>query len=351
MLRRFILESLVHWVSEYHVDGFRFDLMGIHDLETMQHIRDTLRKIKPDILLYGEGWTAGSSPVPDADRALKANMHLLPGIAAFSDELRDGIKGHVFHPEEKGFVSSKTDLAESVRFGIAGGVFHPQVRYEAVNYSKKPWATEPGQTIVYASCHDNHTLWDRLTVANPEQPEPARMAMQVMALGIVLTSQGIPFLHAGCEFLRTKQGVENSFESPDAINYLDWVRRDQYNGVVTYVSNLINLRRNHPAFRLGNASAIRSHLTFHPHSESGIISYSLDAVPGEPWKHIYVVLNGTGSDQAFTLPYAFWKTVVDGEQVTLNPEQGFTGNNGRIKPFSILVLQTSEHLPEPNLKE
>jgi pullulanase len=351
MFRKFIIESLLHWVNEYHIDGFRFDLMGIHDLKTMESIRDTLKKVKPDILLYGEGWTAGGSPLPENERAVKANIHQLPGIAAFSDEVRDGIKGHVFTPSDKGFVSGKYDLAESVRFGVVGGVFHPQINYQKVNYAKSPWAMEPNQTIIYASCHDNHTLWDRLEIANPNVSVQDRISMQKLALGIVLTSQGISFLHAGSEFLRTKNGVENSFESSDVVNQLDWERRDENVNVTNYIRNLIQLRKTHPAFRLGNASDIRQHLTFSDEQLDGLIIYKIENAPSEPWKYIYVILNGSDKDQNINIPFADWKLVVDENHVFLNPENGFKGRNAKVKPFSMLILKCEEYLIEPNLKE
>lgn len=351
MFRKFMIESLLYWVNEYHIDGFRFDLMGIHDIKTMEIIRDSLQKVKPDILLYGEGWTAGGSPLPDEQRAIKSNLKRLPGIAAFSDEVRDGIKGHVFTPAEKGFISGKYELAESVRYGIVGGVFHPQIHYGQVNYTKVPWANEPGQTVVYASCHDNHTLWDRLAIANPGLSQMERVSMQKLALGIVLTSQGISFLHAGCEFLRTKNGVENSFESPDSINQLDWELRDKNAAISDYVSNLIQLRKTHPAFRMGNASNIRQHLTFDAVQPEGLIIYRIENAPDEPWKNIQVIFNGTDKNQPVQVPFADWKTVADDNHVFLNPKNGFKGRNVIVKPFSMLILQCEEYLVEPNLKE
>jgi pullulanase len=351
MFRKFMIESLLYWVNEYHIDGFRFDLMGIHDLKTMELIRDTLIKVKPDILLYGEGWTAGGSPLPENKRAIKSNIKDLTGIAAFSDEIRDGLKGHVFTPTEKGFISGKNDLAESVRFGIVGGVFHPQINYDKVNYTKAPWALEPNQTVVYSSCHDNHTLWDRLEISNPAVSVQDRISMQKLAIGIVLTSQGISFLHAGCEFLRTKNGVENSFESSDAINQMDWVRKDSNILVADYVQKLIQLRKTHPAFRLGNAADIRQHITFSKEPKDGLVEYSIENAPNEPWKIIHVMINGTDEDQNVNFPYADWKTIVDDQNVFLKPDGGFKGRSAKIKPFSMLILQCDEHLIEPNLKE
>jgi pullulanase len=325
--------------------------MGIHDLKTMELIRDTLIKVKPDILLYGEGWTAGGSPLPDNKRAIKSNIQTLTGIAAFSDEIRDGLKGHVFTPSEKGFISGKHDLAESVRFGIVGGVFHPQINYNKVNYTKAPWAVEPNQTVVYTSCHDNHTLWDRLEIANPTVSVQDRTSMQKLAIGIVLTSQGISFLHAGCEFLRTKNGVENSYESPDAINQMDWVRKDANSMVMDYVQKLIQLRKTHPAFRLGNAADIRQHITFSKDPKEGLIEFSIEKAPNEPWKYIHIMINGTDKDQNVSFPYADWRTIVEDQNVFLMPNGGFKGRSAKIKPFSMLILQCDEYLIEPNLKE
>jgi pullulanase len=175
--------------------------------------------------------------------------------------------------------------------------------------------------------------------------------MQKLALGIVLTSQGISFLHAGCEFLRTKNGVENSFESPDAINQLDWVRRDENVAVTHYIQQLIKLRKTHPAFRLGNASDIRQHLTFSKEQPDGMIAYRIENVLNEPWKYILAIFNGTEYDQNINFPFAEWKIVADDNHVFLNPKNGFKAGNAKVKPFSMLILTCDEYLIEPNLKE
>jgi len=149
MFRKFMLESMKYWVQEYHIDGFRVDLMGVHDIETMNLISKELYKIKPDILIYGEGWTAGSSPLPDSLRAIKANAAKLDRIAVFSDDIRDGIKGSVFEHTDKGFASGKPGMEESVKFGIVASCNHPQVDYNKVNYSKASYAKHPYQTIYF----------------------------------------------------------------------------------------------------------------------------------------------------------------------------------------------------------
>ncbi|MCB0638395.1 MAG: type I pullulanase, partial [Lewinella sp.] len=239
MVRKFIVESMVYWAREYHLDGFRVDLMGIHDIETMNEAALALRRIDPTIFVYGEGWTAGGSPLPDSLRALKQNVPQMDYVAAFSDEVRDAIKGHVFTHDAPGFISGQEDLAESLKFGIVGGTEHPQLDYAAVNYTDAPWAPEPTRCIVYASCHDNHTLWDRLSLSRPDATEAERIRMDKLAAAIVLTSQGVPFLHLGADFLRTKQGVENSYESPDSINQIDWSRKAAYLEVFNYYQDLV----------------------------------------------------------------------------------------------------------------
>ncbi|MEJ2004008.1 MAG: type I pullulanase [Cyclobacteriaceae bacterium] len=250
MMRKYMIESVKYWATEYHLDGFRFDLMGIHDISTMNAIADELRAIDPTIFIYGEGWTAGSSPLPETERALKKNTYLMPHVAAFSDDLRDGLKGNVFEHEDRGFASGKKDMKESVKFGIVASTEHPQVDYSAVNYSASAWAAEPSQTINYVSCHDNHTLYDRLINSMPGASEDEIARMHRLANTVVLTSQGIPFLHAGVDFMRTKQGVENSYQSPDSINAIDWNRKTIYKDHFIYYRDLIALRKGHPAFRM-----------------------------------------------------------------------------------------------------
>ena len=250
MMRKFMLESVLYWVKEYHIDGFRFDLMGVHDIETMNIISDELHKIKPDILLYGEGWTAGASPLPDSTRALKKNAAKLHNIAVFSDDIRDGIKGSVFDIKDRGFASGKKGMEESVKFGIVAASNHPQVNLSKVNYSKEAYSKAPWNVITYCECHDNNTLWDKLSLSYPDASKEDITKMQQLSLTIVLTSQGIPFLHAGTEFLRNKNGVENSYNSGDSINEIDWSLKSKNIATFNLVQQLIKMRKAHPAFRM-----------------------------------------------------------------------------------------------------
>ncbi len=315
MVRKFIRESVEYWADEYHVDGFRFDLMGIHDIATMNDISETLHGIDPSILLYGEGWTAGDSPLPESQQATKVHTPQLINIAAFSDDVRDALKGSVFDAEERGFVSGATDVAESVRFGIVGATAHPQISYDSVNYSHAPWARQPAQCVNYVSCHDNHTLWDRLQLSNPGDPPRVRESMQRLALATVLTSQGIPFVHAGTEMLRSKGGDENSYQSSDAVNAIKWEKKGQHARTVAYVRDLIALRKAHPAFRIGETALIARHLTFTDAGDDQLIAYRLQNAPGDDWTDIYVVLNGYQTRHRHTLPEGEWRQVVDGDRV------------------------------------
>lgn len=316
MMRQYMIESMKYWVEEYHIDGFRVDLMGIHDIETMNQISAELHQIDPGIFIYGEGWTAGSSPLPDSLRAIKANTYRLDRVAAFSDDFRDALKGSVFDHADKGFISGKPGLEESVKFGIVASTEHPQIDYSKVNYSKAPWAKEPFQTITYVDCHDNHTLWDKLAISCPDVSESDRIRMQKLAGAMVLTSQGIPFMHAGVEMLRSKQGVENSFNSSDSINRIDWSRKTTYEAVYSYFKGLIQLRKNHPAFRMPTAELIRTHLKFLDVSEKNLVVYLLkDHANGDSWSKILVVLNGSSKAETISLPPGKWKVVVTGDEV------------------------------------
>lgn len=343
MMRKFIIESVKYWATEYHLDGFRFDLMGIHDIETMNQVSAALREIDPSIIVYGEGWTAGSSPLPDDQRALKANTSQLNGIAAFSDDIRDAIKGHVFTHEERAFVSARPGLEESIKFGIVASTQHPGVDYSAINYSKKAWAKNPAQTVTYVSCHDNHTLWDRLQISNPEASEAERISMHKLAGAIVLTSQGITFLHAGVEMLRTKNGVENSFESPDSINQIDWSRKSKYPEVFEYFQGLIALRKNHPAFRMPTTEMLVQHLQFLETSEDNLMAYRItDHANGDSWKDILILFNGNKTTKTINIPNGEWTIAVNGKKVDEAGLGNISNAKATLPAHSALVLFKKE---------
>lgn len=292
MFRKFMVESVKYWVQEYHIDGFRFDLMAIHDIETINLIAKELRQMKPNIILLGEGWTSGASPLPDEQKALKHNAFKMDNVAVFSDDIRDAIKGSVFNHQDSGFISNKHNEKMSIQFGLVGAIQHPDIDYQKVNYSKAPYATQPFQMIAYNECHDNHTLWDRLLNSHPKDSEYMRKERYKVAMSIVLLSQGVPFVHAGQEFCRTKKGVENSYKSPDSINAMDWERLEVFKDVHTKVKDLIRIRKLHPAFRLGDAALVQKHVRFID-APSGIIHMVIKDAPNDKWKEIHVFFNAT----------------------------------------------------------
>lgn len=307
MFRKFMVESVLYWVKEYHIDGFRFDLMGVHDIATMNLISDTLHTIKPDILLYGEGWTAGASPYPEERRAVKKNAHLLKGIAVFSDDMRDGIKGSVFDIKDRGFATGKTANAESVKFGIVASGKHSQIDMSKVNYSKEPYTSGPDNVITYAECHDNNILWDKIALSVPEASEADRKKMHELALTIVLASQGIPFLHAGSEFLRSKFGEENSYNKGDSVNAIRWNQKTAQQDLFGNLRALIDFRKSHPSFRMTSQEAINNNIRFLEKMPEGIIAYTINGKEvGDNLIQTLVIFNGTATRQKIKLPAGKW---------------------------------------------
>ncbi|MEM1214189.1 MAG: type I pullulanase [Bacteroidota bacterium] len=339
MFRKFMRESMRYWTEEYHMDGFRVDLMGIHDIATMNEVAADLHSIDPTIFIYGEGWKAGDSPLPDEQLALKANTPQLKGVAAFSDDIRDGIKGHVFTHDARGFVSGLAEAKESVKFGIVAATQHPQVAYDQINYSDAPWAPQPDQCMTYVSCHDNHTLWDRLTISRPNASEAEKIAMHKLAGTIVLTSQGVSFLHAGVDFLRTKDGVENSYNSPDSINQIDWNRKTQYREVFDYYQGLIALRKAHPAFRMTQTEDIQANLKFLDLEDPLLVGYTLNgAAVGDSWGEIRVVFNGSDTAKTIELPEGNWQVVAEKGKININGLRGLQAGKYALARNSALIL-------------
>lgn len=338
MFRKFILESVTYWVREYHVDGFRFDLMAIHDMETMNQVAAVLRSIDPSIIVYGEGWTAGDSPLLMDYRALKMNAKKMNGVAVFSDDIRDAIKGSVFDNKSTGFASGAKDMAESVKFGIAGAGEHPQIDYSRVNYSKGPYAKNPDEVINYVSCHDNHTLYDKLKVSRPDAREEDLIRMDKLANTIVLTSQGIPFLHAGEEMKRTKGGVDNSFNKPDSVNQINWDWKFDNRELYAYYKDLISLRKAHPAFRMLRNEMVRKNLVFLPVNDPQLIAYELkDHANNDPWQNILVIFNGSEQEKTFVLPEGTWKIALSNYQFSKDENAGCSGT-ATIVPYSATIL-------------
>ena len=298
-MRQFMIESVKYWVEEYHIDGFRFDLMGVHDIETMNAIRAA---VPQDIFIYGEGWSAGSCAY-SGELAMKANINKMPGIAAFSDEMRDALRGPWDSNSKAAFLGGVKGNEESLKFGIVGAIQHPDVDYSKVNYSQAPYALEPTQMIAYVSCHDDMCLVDRLRASVKGITMDELIRLDLLAQTVVMTSQGVPFILSGEEMLRDKKGVHNSYESPDSINHLDWDNLERYPQVMEYYKGLIALRKAHPAFHMGSADLVRRNLDFLP-TENCLVAYHINGrgVPGETWRDIYVAFNAHKRARTIQVP-------------------------------------------------
>ena len=338
MMRQFMIESVKYWINEFHIDGFRFDLMGVHDIETMNAIRKAVDEIDPTIFIYGEGWSAGSCAYPQEKLGMKANIPQMPRIAAFSDEIRDALRGPFSDDTQPAFLAGLAGHKESIKFGIAGAISHPQVDMTKVNYSQKPWATEPTQMISYVSCHDDMCLVDRLQSSIPGITTEELIKLDLLAQTAVFTSQGVPFMLSGEELLRNKKGVHNSFESPDSINQLNWDNLKQYPQVFNYYKNLIQLRKNHPAFRLGNADLVRKHLEFIDTPEY-VVAFRLKNYAGrDDWRNIIVVLNANKEPMELTIPDGRYTIVCCDGTINENGLGTITGTKAIVDAQSALIL-------------
>ncbi len=310
MMRKFMIESVLYWIKEYHIDGFRFDLMGVHDIETMNEIRKAVSKVDSTICIYGEGWAAEAPQYPADSLAMKGNVSQMPGIAVFSDELRDGLCGPVWEKDKGAFLAGVPGGEMSVKFGIVGAIKHPQVRCDSVNYSQKPWAEQPTQMISYVSCHDGLCLVDRLKASMPGATPEQLVRLDKLAQTVVFTSQGIPFIYAGEEVMRDKQGIDNSYKSPDAVNAIDWRRKTKNGDIFTYYKRLIDLRKSHPAFRMGNAEMVRKHLEFLPVEGQNLIAFRLkEHANGDSWEDIIVAFNSRTTPARLEVPVGKYTVV------------------------------------------
>lgn len=295
--RRFIIECLKHWVREYGVDGFRIDLMALLDRETVVQAEAELRALRPDLLLYGEPWTAGPTAMDGVpmDKAALVGT----GCGAFNDEFRNAVKGGS-DGEVPGFIQRGWN-SDDVKCGLLG---------------QPTWGTDPSQVIQYLTCHDNLCLYDKLVVSRPEADEAVRERMAKLGYTLLLLSQGIPFLHGGDEFFRTKGGDANSYQSPDEVNKIDWRRKAEFYGLFTHVRELIALRKAHPLFRLRTAAEVKARCLLHPHSWWDTIVLEIDgeALPGETWRRALLIVNGSpDTDCVFDLPDGAWIPAIGAE--------------------------------------
>lgn len=339
-MRLFIVKSVVYWVKEYHIDGFRFDLMGVHDIVTMNAVATETRKINPYVLIYGEGWTADQSVLSEEKRAVKKNLNQLDRIAVFSDIFRDAIKGNYAKSEEKGFISGSTDpyIASAVKAGIVGFTTHPQTMEWMEDNTITP-SPAPAYMINYVSCHDNLTLTDKIAASIPGSPKSLRCRAARLAQTIIFTSQGIPFLFAGEEIFRDKKGDPNSYKSSDAVNAIDWRLKSANKGQFEYYRNLIKLRRLHPAFRLRTAEEIQHHIVLDTGYRPHIISFAIqENAGGDVWEDIRIIFNGGSKGARVKIPKGNW--VVIAEDGRINPD-GIRSSKGgllRVTAVSAMIL-------------
>ncbi|PEU28302.1 type I pullulanase [Bacillus wiedmannii] len=331
MMRKFMVDSVTYWAKEYNLDGFRFDLMGIHDYETMNEIRKAVNQIDPSIILHGEGWDL-NTPLAAELKANQKNAEKMKGIAHFNDNIRDGLKGSVFEEKENGFVNGKENMEDRIKKGITAGI-----DYDTNSSTYK----DPEQVLTYVEAHDNHTLWDKFELTNPGDSEEVRKQMHKLSSSILLTSQGIPFLHAGQEFMRTKYGDHNSYKSPDSINQMDWLRRAAFNNEVDYMKGLIELRKKYTAFRMTSAEQIKKYITFIDVPKN-VVAYTIDEKgSGNKSEYFMVTHNANREDIDITLPSKGpWKVLVDGKQAGSKTLYVVHDNKIKVPALSSLVLKT-----------
>ncbi|PFD99993.1 type I pullulanase [Bacillus cereus] len=331
MMRKFMIDSVVYWAKEYNLDGFRFDLMGIHDVETMNAIRKAVHQIDPSIILHGEGWDLNTPLAPEL-KANQKNAEKMNGIAHFNDDIRDGLKGSVFGDKDNGFVNGMQNMEERIKKGITAGL----------DYDKKVSTyQDPEQVLTYVEAHDNHTLWDKLELTNPGDSEEVRKQMHKLSSSIILTSQGVPFLHAGQEFMRTKYGDHNSYKSPDSINQMDWVRRAAFDKEVEYMKGLIELRNKYSAFRMITAEQIKKHVTFMD-APKNVVAYTIDSKENKN-EYFVVAHNANREAMEINLPSKGpWKVLVDGEHAGSKVLYVFHDNKMKVPALSSFVLKTEK---------
>lgn len=333
MMRKFMVDSVTYWAKEYNLDGFRFDLMGIHDYETMNEIRKGVNQIDPSIILHGEGWDL-NTPLAAELKANQKNAEKMKGIAHFNDNIRDGLKGSVFEDTDNGFVNGKQNMEDRIKKGITAGIDYD---------TNSSTYQDPEQVLTYVEAHDNHTLWDKLELTNSGDSEEVRKQMHKLSSSILLTSQGIPFLHAGQEFMRTKYGDHNSYKSTDSINQMDWLRRAAYNNEVEYMKGLIDLRKKYPAFRMTSAEQIKKDISFID-APKNVVAYTIDGQGNENKTEYFMVAHNANREAVdITLPSKGpWKVLVDGKQAGSKTLYVVHDNKIKVPALSSFVLKSEK---------
>ncbi len=321
MVQKFIIDSVKYWVNEYHIDGFRFDLMALLGKDTMAKLSKELHKQLPGIVLYGEPWTGGTSGLSSGQLLTKGQQKGL-GLAVFNDNIRNGLDGNVFDKTAKGFATGDTQSTQAIKNGVMGSI--------------TDFTSEPSETINYVTSHDNMTLWDKIAASNPNDTEQDKIKMDELAQAVVFTSQGVPFMQGGEEMLRTKGGNDNSYNAGDQVNQFDWSRKAKYKQVFDYYANLIHLRNEHPAFRMTTADQIQKHLSFLD-SPANTVAFELkDHANNDKWKNIIVIYNPNNTAQTLVLPAGKWKVK------QLGTEKGqsslYVEGSAQVAPISTMVL-------------
>jgi pullulanase len=332
MVRKFVVDSVKYWATEYNLGGFRFDLMGLMDVQTITEIVEALRKIDPTMLVIGEGWNMGS--LDPSLRANQINVSKLPSVSMFNDQIRDGLKGSVFDALDTGFATGKFTALMDVRSGIVGNI----------DYSSSvvpKWKTlAPGQSVNYVESHDNMTLFDKIqsSVKGVNSVESAKLSR--LSTAFAFLAQGLPFMQAGQEFLRSKKGDSNSYKSSDEINSLKWDTKATNVTTVEYVKGLIALRKAHPSFRMATANQVKAGLKFLP-SPDGTIAYSLDGSKvGDSASTFVVFHNANTSIQSLTLPKsATYSVLVEKDKSGIKVLRKFKGSSIKIDGRSTIVLK------------
>lgn len=324
MMRRFIVDSVKYWTKEYHIDGYRFDLMGLHDVETMNRVRDEVLKINPYAMIYGEGWNIPTG-IEEEKRAIQKNSSKLLGIGFFNDTIRNSVRGSVFEYKEKGFVSGASNLEDTIK--------------ECVKGLPNLYVT-PCQNINYISCHDNHTLWDKLNISNAKDSFEDLKSMHKLAYSIVLTSQGVPFIHSGDEFLRTKKGVENSYNAKDEINKVDWSLKVKNINVYNYLKGLVNFRKKHPALRMKDRELIKKHIEFFEAPKNTVMFMLKDYANYDSFKDIIIIYNANNNTVKLNLPEGNWYLYVDKNNIYDTPQKSFQSSI-EVQPISLIILSNT----------
>ena len=323
MMRKFMVESVCYWAREYHIDGFRFDLMGIHDQETMRQIRAALDEIDPTIITYGEGWAAMAPAYPYEQLAMKQWTYTMPRVGAFSDDIRNALIGSPFD-HHRGFASGNTDAREAVRNGL---VAYPE------------WSGEPMQHVSYITCHDNYCLRDRIEVAAAEETEATKLRMNKLAQTTVMVSQGMTFFYGGEELFRTKQGIENSYQSPDSINTIPWENKQLYSDLYQYYCEIIKIRRQHKGFRLGTAELVKNHVELPETNNEGLIIYRIKDLQGiDTAASLIVLLNGTAETIDAEVPQATYTVLAHDAQANANGMGTIEAGKVQVAPYSATIL-------------